>query len=72
MAILVPRKRIIETFAAKELANASRKMLNNTDAYRALQGDIVFRCERNLESLGDFSFVKPEEQVKRKLLKREK
>lgn len=43
MAILVPRKDVIETFCAKELAHASRKMINNSDAYRALKGNYVYK-----------------------------
>ena len=46
MAVLAPRKRVIETFVNKDLAQASRTMLNNTRAYRALRGEYIPKIEK--------------------------
>ena len=43
MAILAQRKRVIDTFVAEELARASRKLINNTDEFRALKGEYVYK-----------------------------
>lgn len=39
MAVLAPRKRTIDRFPNKDLAKAPRTFINNTDVYRALQGE---------------------------------
>ena len=46
MAVLAPRKRVIETFVNKDLAQASRTMINNTRAYRALKGEYIPEIEK--------------------------
>ena len=45
MAVIAPRKRVIDTFVAKELAKPNVTMLNNTSIYRALQGEKIYREE---------------------------
>ena len=45
MAIIAQRKRVIDTFVAKELAKSSATMINNTSVYRALQGEVVYKEE---------------------------
>lgn len=43
MAIIAPRKRVIDTFVAKELAKPNATMVNNTSIYRALQGETIYK-----------------------------
>ena len=41
MAVLAPRKRVVDTFPNKELAKATPPLIKDTDTYRALRGEKI-------------------------------
>ena len=49
MAIIAQRKRVIDTFVAKELAKSNDTMINNTSVYRALRGEKIYKEEEPVQ-----------------------